>query len=146
MIAFDFDGIFVQDIEVDKYRECLYLDKVSVETFRHYFTKSMFKPTFKYSIITGRNKKYEDVTMDWINKNLPNIPSYVFHNCDNSDHGVYYKEKILKENYNLFHAYVESDLDQSIYLQNSLKGYNIKVIHFESWLMHCFTCSLGVVL
>lgn len=128
MIAYDFDGVIVNDILFDGEQ----VDDVL--RIRTHNVLPLFQPFGKYAIITGRPvSDYED-TLKFVKTRLKVPPVKIFHECQNMMFAYQYKADVLIENTEI-HTYVESCSVQSQRILDIVsKHRRIKVIHFAEMI------------
>lgn len=127
MIAFDLDGIFVNDMEFndDQLTNLLYV--------RSFNMKPIFTPAGEYVIITGRPVIDTWDTTYWSSKFGIN-PVKFFHDNLDLEKGEEYKLEILtehKDELNITH-YIESSLRQTEFLKGKIQG--VEIIHFAEFI------------
>lgn len=122
-IAFDLDGVFVPD--------CYHIPQIGpIEEFYKiaFYMQPIFKPTGRWSIITARNVKYKEFTLQWINRHFVNKPIMLWHERDKlTPHE--YKAWIINSN-NITH-YVESDAGIVDYLKKHTQA---QIIYLDQYL------------
>jgi hypothetical protein len=128
MIAYDLDGVFINDIHI--------LDNLSeLLRIRSENLKPIFTPAHDFVIITGRPNIDEEDTNAWADRFFTKQPLGIFHNNRSLDTAKEYKLKVLKayaKELNI-HTYIESDKEQADYLKKHLWK-DIRVLHFEEFI------------
>ena len=127
MIAYDLDGILVNDIkfEDDQLENLL---QVRSENLKPFFT-----PAGKFVIITGRPIIDISYTTSWA-ESFGISPIKIFHGNLDLNKGEEYKLDILtkyKDEYNITH-FIESSFRQTEFLKGRIQG--VEVIHFAEFI------------
>lgn len=128
MIAFDLDGVFIPDGNMQLYTKSSYLQ------VRKKFPRALFVPDCEYAIITGRPVEDMPYTLEWIKNELySNMPKCVYHTNEDITKGEVYKTHILNTTPGI-EMFVESCPKQAAYIKANLEV-PIKVIHFEEFIL-----------
>lgn len=127
MIAYDLDGIFVNDIHITDNLEKLL--KIRSENL-----KPLFVPNDDYIIITGRPSIDIQDTLQWIDTFFTNKPKKIFHGNENINESKIYKLNTLKDIQHSFQIdiFIESEKEQADFLKANLNG--IMVFHFSEFI------------
>jgi hypothetical protein len=127
MIAYDLDGIFVNDIHI--------LDNLhTLLKIRSENLKPLFIPIDDYVIITGRPNIDMQDTLRWFEMFFSNKPQKIFHNNTDFTKAKEYKLDTLSnihKEYNI-NIFIESEKEQADFLRDNLKG--IEVYHFSEFI------------
>lgn len=131
MIAYDIDGIFINDFDISK---------INLESYLKIrnFAKPLFIPQGKYCLITGRPIVDKEQTIQWINYYFSkNLPCKIYLGSQNLNESVQYKLNILTTgNINIF---IESDLEQVKYLK---KHTNKTILLFSDLILNILPYEL----
>ena len=92
MIAFDLDGIFVNDIVI---QEDTLDDLLNI---RSHSLKPLFILDYDYAIITGRPIIDQSMTKYWFKTFFNRQPSFIFNDNKDIENDKYYKRDVLKAN------------------------------------------------
>jgi len=123
MIAYDLDGIFVNDLHITDNLENLL--KIRTKNL-----KPLFQPKGEYVIITGRPIEDKEYTMKWIESFFTNKPIRVYHENTDKNKAKEYKVKVINENPDI-NVFFESEKEQAEWINNNT---NITVHHFETFI------------
>lgn len=128
MIAFDLDGVFVPDIDLNggDWNNTMHL-------FRSNHLKPIFKPSFDFVIISGRPPVDHPLTAEWVNKYFYVNPPYevVLNTGDIQDAAAFKAQELDKMDY--ITAFVESDPEQAKYIEFEV-GHKIDVFTFDTFI------------
>ena len=125
MIAFDLDGVFINDI---------IFDDTQVEEMCH-IRNNLMLPLFQmvgdYCIITGRPIQDSSGTVEWIDRTFVAKPSAIFHGNKNASFPEEYKLSVLNSN-PLIKLFIESDARQVEFLRKHCKT---KIVLFSDIIL-----------
>lgn len=124
MIGYDLDGVLLSDMVVTEENLQRMLSTRVEEVY------PSFEPAGDYAIITGRPVEDRKSTVEWMRKFLKNQPKHLYHSNTDFSKPQEYKLEVLEKS-DFIDTFIESDLEQVIYLKKHLKR-NIKIIHFNS--------------
>lgn len=121
MIAFDIDGVFLSDQDINA------ANIEDILRVRSNYLKPLFVPKGDYVLITGRPAQDKEDTQRWVNKFFDRKPLCVYHENTDMRKSAQYKAAVLNENKNI-HCFLESDRSQAEVIRSLT---NTKIIVFE---------------
>ena len=126
MLAYDLDGIFINDFHITDFEN---LDVEDLLSTRNKL-QPLFLPEDDFIVITGRPMSDLSHTLSWFDTFFTNKPLKIFHENDDFSKAKEYKLSVLKNIKTEFNvqAFIESDKKQVDYLKQHIS--DIEIYHF----------------